>query len=37
MRLFMLKNANNSGEMVINWIVLDTMGFIILFLVGQIL
>lgn len=33
----MLKNANNLGEMVINWKVLDTLGFIILFLVGQIL
>lgn len=33
----MLKNANNLGEMVINWKVLDTLWFIILFLVGQIL
>lgn len=37
MWLLMLKNANNLGEMVINWKVLDTLGFIILFLVGQIL
>lgn len=33
----MLKIANNLGEMVINWNVLDTLWFIILFLVGQIL